>query len=222
MSEGATMRAYPVNGIQATVLPIFLALAATAASAQVIQNGSFESPAIAENSVAAIAPDSWAWGAHVGLVFNGKVGSIWPEAFDGEQFVDIGNEPIYYLTQSFSLPGAGLYWLKWHDNTGANIPGYHTSPYSVAILDPAEQVLLSADFDAYHDVIWLERTLALKLDAGIYTLRFRAEGVFNGTDTLLDSVAIAAVPEGSTASLYGAGLLAVTAALRRIRQKRGC
>lgn len=161
-------------------------------------NGGFESPTIPSDTAQNATPSSWAWGSNVGLIFNGNVGGIWswPPPQEGQQFVDIGNESFYTLSQAFTVTNQGVYMLSWYDSSG-HAGGLTTSPYSMIVSTGGVQTLTSNRFDAYHATIgvWQARTQQLALIPGSYTLRFRAEGVFNGLDSLIDNVSLQLMPD---------------------------
>ena len=152
-------------------------------------NGSFESPTVPTNTFQGTTPTSWTWTSSAGLIHNGNNGSIWPLPQDGQQYVDIGNESIYALSQAFSITNLGGYVLRWYDSAGHS-GGLTTSPYTVAVLTGALETVTSTNLDAYNATpgVWVPRAVQLTLGPGIYTLRFRAEGVSNGIDSLIDNV----------------------------------
>ena len=143
----------------------------TARTQNLLINGSFEEPTIASNTTQQVAPSSWTWGGSVGRIFNGDLGSIWPRAQDGEQFVDIGNQSIYTLSQPFTITNLGVYVLCWYDSAGHS-GGLTTSPYSMTLLTGAEQTVTITNLDAYHATLgdWGKRSVQVNL-AEVYKLR---------------------------------------------------
>lgn len=137
---------------------------------------------------------------------------LWPQASDGSQYEDIGNEAKFALSQAFVVADADTYLLAWQDNTGLNIaPGFQTAPYSVAIRDAASTVVFTSALDSYHsDGAWAARSARQFLDAGTYTLTFTSLNQFNQTDTLIDTVSLVvaplSVPEPATSFLVAMGL----------------
>jgi hypothetical protein len=156
-----------------------------------IVNGDFESPLIAPNTAQHDTPDSWTWESAVGFIFNGSYGVIWPLPPSGLQFLDLGNEPTYALSQSVTFASGGQYRLEWLDNTASWV-GYN-SPYSVSLLANSLQPVFQANFDAAHRFTWRTNSFLLNLPPGTYTLRFQALGFFNGLDTLIDNVSLTVV-----------------------------
>ena len=213
-------------GVRIACGAIALAAACSPAWADFVLNGNFESAALADGTFSRTSPTSWSGGA---LLDNpdssgrlAGLGFTWPQAYEGSQYVDIGNESVYSLSQQLTLGAGGSYVLSWFDNTGLNIiPVFRTSPYAVSFADATGAIVLDAALDAYHsDGQWLARTALLSLSAGAYTLRFTSTGVRNGTDTLLDAVSLepatpAQVPTPSTWALVALGLLAGSFACRR-------
>lgn len=143
---------------------------------------------------------------------------LWPQAADGAQYEDIGNEAKYALSQTFLVGAADTYQLSWQDNTALNIlPGFRTAPYSVTMMDSMATMVLFDTLDSYHvSGAWQTRSILQYLDVGSYTLTFTSLNQFNRTDTLIDavslSVAAAAVPEPATALIVVVGLGALVSA----------
>jgi len=72
---------------------------ATNATADLIQNGSFESPVIDTSAIVREAPDSWTTGTNPGLLVNGSgFGGYTPEA--GNQYYDLGNATGYFCLRT--------------------------------------------------------------------------------------------------------------------------
>jgi hypothetical protein len=199
-----------------------LALAcASAAQAQSLVNASFESPAIADGTLAAITATGWAGGQFVmnpdaAGQFAGNP-TIWPQADSGQQYLDIGNTAASPLTQAVLFASGGSYAFGWSDNTALFLPtAFHTSPYLAEVLNSAAQVVASAPFDAWHaDGLWQSRSLVATLAAGSYTLRLTSQNAPFSADTLIDSATISAVPEGGSALLLALGLAGLAAVRRR-------
>jgi hypothetical protein len=184
------------------------------ARADLLQNGSFESPAIPANSKASITPDSWYWTGSVGAgwVFNDPVYiSTLPLAEDGSQYVDIGFNGIWTLSQSFTVSSPGAYDLTWYDNTAINPPG--PSLYGVKIRDDLAQIIVNQTFDAAHAGAWQQVELPLTLSSGTYTLTF--SGNSSGYDSLIDNVSLTSVPEPSSLALLGVAVGALIARSRK-------
>ena len=207
--------------IIATCIP-----APTAALANLIANGSFEVPAIADGTLQAITPLAWTGGA--ALMNPSAAGTfagnpfLWPQAPEGAQYEDIGNEAKYALSQNFVVADADTYLLLWQDNTALNIaPGFQTAPYSVAIRDSASTVVFTIALDSYHsDGAWVARSVQQFLNVGTYSLTFTSLNQFNRTDTLVDAVSLAVpVPEPATSLLVTIGLSTLLGATKLRRSK---
>ncbi|PWU19574.1 MAG: hypothetical protein C5B50_06320 [Verrucomicrobia bacterium] len=172
-----------------TALLLLLASKSTSNCANVLTNGSFESPVVAANSYGARAvPDGWT-GSPFSL--NNGVAPLgcgaWGPPQDGAQYVDLGDYPGENLAQTFTV-AAGFYQLTWYDNT-ANCTDAGPSPYNVLIID-TNHAVLSTIFDAGHGGVWQARRAQVQLADGEYTLIFTAEGYAGGWDTVLDNVAL--------------------------------
>lgn len=210
------------------ILTAALLCSALAAHAQILQNGSFEQPAIGDGTLQAVTPTGWSGGA---LLMNPLAGGaipgnvfLWPQAADGTQFEDIGNTATFALSQTFAIASSQAYAIEWQDNVGGvpALPGFQTAPYAVSLLDDAAQTIFSVSLDSYHaDGQWVARTLTPTLAAGSYTLTFTSLNLPNRTDTLIDAVsvspagAVTPVPEPATAWLIAAGLAALAWRRRR-------
>jgi hypothetical protein len=142
-----------------TMLVPFLTTAiAKADSANLIANGSFESPVIATNSYQQVTPSSWTFSGATGYIFNDFTGTIpvaplaaWPLAQDGQQYVDIGN--VYggslSLLQTFTVTTSGPYKLSWHDNAATGYP--YAANYDVSISNNLNNVIAdSGTINANH------------------------------------------------------------------------
>jgi hypothetical protein len=143
--------------------------------------------------------------------------SRWPQANTGQQYVDIGNaDGLPAMSQQFDVRAPGVYTLSWSANTATR--HQELSPYTVELLGPASQVLLSQTFDANGPLDeWTNHAFSVALSSGTHALSFRPVGVIQGLDTLIDSVDVrsAAVPTPSTLSL----LLVSLVGLRLRRQE---
>lgn len=191
-------------------------LFAPAAFSNLIQNGSFESPALSPGAYQQITPTDWSWSGTPGFVFN-TIGGGSPLAQHGDQFVDIGNTAAFSLKQDFSIVNSGVYELTWYDNAAA-FP--QVAPYSVAVIGGDTT---SAQFDSNQGVdgIWNSRSLRLNLSAGNYTLAFSPvdiAGPVLAQDRLIDNVSIGAIPIPGSVWLMSTALACLSGfSLRRHR-----
>lgn len=170
------------------------------APAELLVNGDFEQPAIADGTLLAADADGWNGGV---LVMNpNAAGAIagnvftWPQAASGQQYRDIGNTPSTPLSQRFTLASAGSVTLGWQDNTALGIaPGFQAAPYRVTLTDAAAATVYSADFDAWRaSGAWQVRSVTLSLAAGQHTLTIASQNLSNRTDTLIDGVSALGPP----------------------------
>lgn len=171
-----------------------------AVSAAIIENGSFESPALADGAAFSVTPTGWQWLGSAGFVINPASGSI--PAFDGAQFVDLGNTSAFALRQDFSIAVGGSYDLIWHDNADAF---FREAPYSVAV----GSALPATRFDANEgiDGTWNRRKLRIDLAAGTHSLVFAPidiAGPLPAQDRFIDQVSlVSSVPLPAAAGLFG-------------------
>ena len=159
-----------------------------AQSVELLANGSFEAPSQADGTLQRVSATAWSGGA--ALINPNAGGGIpgnpftFPQPSEGQQYNDIGNLPSTRLSQSFTVTSAGTHRVAWKDNTGLNaIPGFRTSPYSVAVTDGNGRQVYSANFDAYRgNGVWEARSTDQVLAAGTYTLSITSLGTTgNGT-----------------------------------------
>lgn len=164
-----------------------------AESLSLLANGSFESPILSSNSFTVSTPSTLpaGWSGSPFAVVNGSsvfnAGATWPPPQDGQQYLELGDDPSFRISQNFTVSTAGSYTLSWYDST-ALTTSPNTSPYSVAIINSANQTIATNYFEAGHNGIWMNRTMDITLDNGSYTLSFIAQGFLGGWDSLIDNV----------------------------------
>ena len=175
---------FPIRLCRLTALFVLLARL-PALDAQIV-NGSFELPVRPLNTFGLGTPDGWQWAGTQGLIRNG-IQSVFPPPQDGLQYVDIGNQPFYSLSQVVSVPREGLYELSWFDSTGK--PPV-SSLYTVDFFDSKGHFFTTTNLNASHVELWRQNRLTLPLVAGPYTLRFSSKGNGATYDTLIDQVSL--------------------------------
>jgi PEP-CTERM motif len=196
---------------------VLLALTASAgvASAQSLNNGSFEAATMSADycytynmgcslsnwtsSTALILAGSSAWGAPNLLPNSGLI--------DGGKVVGLQNQS--YVAQSLSLAG-GTYLVSWVD---AGRAGYDSQDYTVSL-----GVQSSTPFGTVSGQGWAQRSATFTL-ASAATLDLRFAGNRNTGDgtAFIDNVTISAVPEPQSVALMAAGLLAMAFMRRKGR-----
>jgi hypothetical protein len=200
-------------------------LAVGQSHANLISNGSFESPAEA-TGLSSVRPAGWTGFAGFG---NGLVNgpalaaggpTIYPAALDGSQYVDIGAGEL--VTQ-FTVADPGDYRLSWFDNsliTGAN------GSYSLEIKDASSAKIVSTAYSYSYltpSPPWRELSLDISnLAIGTYTLAFGPGTSFTFLDNVsLDSktVSTAAPDSGSTGILLLSACLGMSTLVRTGKRK---
>ncbi len=168
------------------------------APVQLIQNGGFELPVIANNSAQAnVTPTGWTWTPVVGgFLFRGAVGSVWPLAAQEAQYLDIGNAGTYALQQVITVPHRQLVRIRWRVSAAA---GATTSPYIMRVRRVSDGSLafaVSDDAAGPYPLgeFWDTAAFDAEFEPGQYIVEFQARGVANGFDTLIDDVRFEALP----------------------------
>jgi hypothetical protein len=195
------------------------------ASANLIQNGSFELRDIAPYSIAREAPADWTVGSNPGIIVRSSYAGVASE--DGLQYYDLGNDAaVYVLSQNFSIVDAGTYKLEWYD---ASFGAVNQSPYSISVTPIGADQIFSQDFNVSGGTDWTKHDISASLGSGSYTLLFAAKGVYGGFDTLLDNVSLTltepddpthgSVPEPATMLLLGSGLVGLAGFRKKFLKK---
>jgi hypothetical protein len=181
-----------------------LAFGLLEAKANLVQNGSFESPAEAADSTSSDTPDNWSGGYQI---INGDGGGFYPSPEDGSQYVDLA--PGFSISQIFSVPTTGDYILSWFDN---GLPGLdYTINVFAGPLDPP--------FTSTGGT-WNEHSMSIHLPAGFASVRFSVDDT-ESADIFLDNVRIesAQVPDvGNTFGLLSVAFGCVAAFGRKFRR----
>jgi hypothetical protein len=186
-----------------------------------LTNGSFESPTVAQNTVGVLAPSGWllinntwiingspypGYGSGDSRLPSGPPTGIYmnegPAPQDGSQCIDLQGGSV---SQNFQITQQGEYEISWYDNTPFPTYPIEASVYSTTILDGSSQIVISTNFNAFNlntvqGPIWQRRSIITPLSAGTNTLTFQQQSFItssgNGSvslDTLLDNVAVRAV-----------------------------
>lgn len=192
-------------------------------TAQIILNGSFESPAIPPNTYAFATPSPWTWDIREGHIVNGNAAEPTfpiPLPQDGQQYLFLGDNETYSISQNIAVPDPGYYRLSWYDNAYACC-GQRRSPYIVRVYDDSHQTVAALGLDAWHDGVWANNTLDVNLAAGSYFIQFQPQGTLPpfSAATVLDNVALTpvAVPEPASIGLMALGLGVAVSLWRRNR-----
>ena len=179
------------------------------APVQLIQNGGFELPVIANNSAQAnVTPTGWTWTPVVGgFLFRGSIGPIWPLAVQGAQYIDIGNTASYALQQVFTVPHRQVVRMRWRASAAA---GAVTSPYVMTVRRASDGTTAFGYSDNAAGPyplaeFWDDAGTITEFEPGQYIVEFQARGLFNGFDTLIDDVRFEALREPSIRGFFSNG-----------------
>ena len=212
-----------------TVLVAAGFMTATVQAANLVANGSFETPGAPANLYTTTTPTSWsAVGSSVDIIAAGYSGGV---PSDGSQFVDlIGGLPAWTfptgIQQTILLDGGVTYELSF-DYSGDNVA---TNPLLVEFgtLLPDPTSLSITGLNAFSDfgtvTPWGHfSTTVTPPISGSYLLQFTTAGGANG-GPYLDNVvvqAISEVPEASSlVAAAGAGLAMLGHIVRRRNARR--
>jgi len=166
---------------------------------ELIVNGDFESPVIANNSISSGVPTPWAWTtAQSGFLFRGQPAAIWPTAYSGSQYVDIGNAlGQYRLSQNFVVSRPALVRISWAASAAGTAGG---SLYQVLVeREGGGSFVLTPILDAagpYPPVPgrWKRETMEVYLAptevSTVHRVDFLPVGNATSFDTLIDDVRV--------------------------------
>src|SRR5438034_1216494 len=98
-----------MNKIRITTLAVCAVMGFSAHAQNLLLNGSFELPAIPNNTFQRGTNTSWAWSGTAGFIINGNLGGGRPLPQDGQQYVDIGNSAAFVLSQNLSITNDGVF-----------------------------------------------------------------------------------------------------------------
>lgn len=217
------MRRRSLSTLSALATAAVLAAVPSAARAQIVANGSFESPVVTDSRGYAYNPTggSWSFIGGSGIVAGTPTPFNTPSAApDGQQvaFLQAASDRVpSRISQSITLSSSGTFRLTFFD-AGRNNPYYTGNTTFDVLLGNTVLATTSTVTGQPYTPQSVEFTAA----AGTYDLAF----AFNpsqpaGDNTaFLDNVQVTqltSTPEPSTWALMGAGLLSLGAAVRRRR-----
>ena len=188
---------------------------AGAASANLLTDPGFNSPAVAGNT-----PTDWTGSGNQGVQpWASHDGDGWLQSFPGFNGVTPGS-----LYQDVAGSADTTYTLDFWQ---AGDPGWHGSAFTVALIwldSGLNPVGTAATMDlqpwAFVDVGWTNHVLSAvsPVDTATVRVQFDAASLGDGGAGKVDDLNLtAAVPEPATAGLVGVSLLAIMAMRRRIR-----
>ena len=184
---------------------VVFALLSAPVSAELILNGSFESPGIAPpGDIISPAPSvitSWISPARFGWYMKGEGTSGWPKAHDGDYLLDFTERGIT-IKQSFSVT-AGLectasFWQLQRSTTA-------TMAAAVTLDAGGYTGSLGLTTNA-GDAVWTQYTFAFTPDTTT-TATLSFHGLAQSTGVFMDDVSVTAIPEPGTLALLATGLL---------------
>lgn len=201
--------------IASSLAVLFVALLPPPAEADLVTNGSFETPDVADNSFTLSPGPSAVW------VFQGNSGIIdAPSAYgaptppDGDQVALLQSANVSNLfsnfSQTVSLPASTRYILSFFAAGRSNRAG--NLPYNVFI----DSTLVYSDATERSQPFTFQ-SVAFAADAGSHVLRFQTTQDVGDTSAFFDDIRLApaAVPEPSSVALLGLAMAGLAGYSRR-------
>ena len=194
------------------------ACATGSAFAQIVQNGSFESPVVASPFQVSPPQPIANWTVTSGTV--DLVDGYW-QAHSGVQSVDLSGNGPGTITQDIALDTGSLYVLTfWVSGNPDGPPELKTFDFSVSNTTPMTEAnvnfLVTSPPQSRQNMSWEPRQWLFIAGAGTHTLTFQSTtpGPFGPA---LDDVSVTLVPEPETYAmlLAGMGLIGFIARRRR-------
>ena len=216
-----------------------LSVAASAAQANLVTNGSFKSysGSAPKNYFTTVKPTGWSGGGNLtfldapGTAANGSYLSVYgpfPNSSpDGGNFVEADAAPSYsssiYQTVGGLKIGA-MSTLTFYQAAGqqTGFTGPTTEEWAVTFGGVTKELIQYSLNSTGVDVgQWEQQTMTFKVTSTTQVLSFLAVGTPNGEPPIafLDGVDLEAVPEPASLTLISAGVLGTVAAIRRRRSK---
>ena len=186
------------------------------ASANVIENGSFESPQIQSQTWRVFSSiDGWQTISGAGIEIQND---LLVKAQDGHQYVELDSHNNSAMTQELNDLDVGAwynlsFWYRARTNNGGNDNGISVHWDDKILGDLALDV---SDVLA-KDGGWVEYTQSLRATAETMFLSFAAIGKNNSLGGFIDNVSVTAVSEPGLAHLLGLGVLGLVFTRRRTR-----
>jgi len=199
-----------------------IAFAAAPALAQnLVQNGSFESPALGSGNWGIYpAIPGWTLVSGGGAEIQNNVAGA---PYAGEQHVELDGNDNSAIEQAVPVTPGAAYVFRWAYSPR---PGIASGSNGIEVLVDGNVIGLPAqDGTGNADTVWTVYQLAVTAGGPTMTLRFRAGGTSDGVGGYIDDVALTPLavspvpgPTGPAAAALGAvRLLAAWARLRRTR-----
>lgn len=196
--------------IAASLLCLFCALGPL--RAQIVTNGSFESPDIPDASfnLPSGTLGGWTWAGNTG--FNDPLSGYGsPEAPDGQQFALLQTSGAFLTNffQTITLPSTGIFTLSFFDAGRSGGTGLGDVTYDVFL----DATIIFTDATNDGQLFELE-TVPFAGTAGSHILKFQINAATTGDRTaFFDAIGI--VPEPSTCLLAAVGAVSLVFAQRR-------
>ena len=218
------MRRFMPSVVVTLAVAATVAVPATVASAQIVNNGSFESPALPTNSYL-YGPSNvfWSFLGSAGLV-NGSSGFVTPSAApNGSQvaFLQSYLNGAGSISQQISLGAAGPYQLSFYSAGRAGGGGFGTTIFNAA-LDGVTIGTATTTFGSPYTL----NTFGFAANSGLHTLTFSSNAaqaglnaIQNDNTAFIDAVQVTSTPEPASLILLVTGLVGVFGVTRRRKRE---
>lgn len=206
------------KGIQAGIFAAAM-LSAAGANANLLSNGSFETPDINSGWGVYSSIDGWetAWGNGIEIQTSGTV----VNAQDGDQYVELdshgGNSNSAMVQEITGLTVGADYTLSfWYQpRTSQGAFNFNDNGIDVYWGNPAEQIDSISNEFRVADTDWTEYVYTLTATDENMILGFVADGLENTLGGFIDNVSLTSVPEPASIAMFGLGLAALGLSRRK-------
>lgn len=192
-----------------------LALAAAAAipaHANLLIDGGFEQPAIADGSFATLTAIPGWIGAPTIEVQNHVAGT----PYEGNQYVELDTDGNSSMYQDFATAIGATYRIEFQYSPR---PGVSAASNGLAFLwDNSPYAMMALSGIDLADTVWSGYDMTAVATSSLSRVSFTAFGISDSRGGYIDNVRVTAVPEPGVLPLFGLGLVILATRLRTRRR----